>query len=251
MLSDNVLQVAKYAERMLPLSSARLSDEYYYQSLPLCVIDAVYSLNVRYSSVQNVVARYCDRFALPRTRDDKTHLPSPECQQSLGSFCRQFKERGAEEMAVSIFKNRCRTSPTNGILKSEAAFRFAAVLRKYRIEYLQDCQVPFVEPAMESEIRQIPGQASGISLKYFWMLAGDDGIAKPDRWILEFLTTALGRDVAITNGQALLQGAVSLLKPTFPTLTVRLLDHEIWKFQRALPSEARTARLRSSSPICG
>jgi hypothetical protein len=45
-------QVAQYAERVLPLHSASLGDEYYYQSLPLCVIDAVYSTGVRYARAE-------------------------------------------------------------------------------------------------------------------------------------------------------------------------------------------------------
>mgnify|MGYP003466554474 CR=1 FL=1 len=36
-----------------------LGDEYFYASLPLCVIDAVYSIGVRYGSVRNVIRRYC------------------------------------------------------------------------------------------------------------------------------------------------------------------------------------------------
>jgi hypothetical protein len=43
--------VAEYASRLLALSDARLGNEYYYNSISFCVIDAVFSIGVRYGSV--------------------------------------------------------------------------------------------------------------------------------------------------------------------------------------------------------
>jgi len=62
---SEAMAVAAHAERVLPLATASLGDDYHYQSLPLCVIDAVFSIGVRYSGTRNVVARYC------------THKPAP------------------------------------------------------------------------------------------------------------------------------------------------------------------------------
>ncbi|MEJ1959689.1 MAG: hypothetical protein WDM70_09960 [Nitrosomonadales bacterium] len=89
-------------------------------------------------------------------------------------------------MAVDVYRNRQRTSARNGILKADAVNRFAAVLRKYNIEYLQDISEALGNTALERDIRSIPGQTSGISLKYFFMLAGSDDLIKPDRMILAF-----------------------------------------------------------------
>lgn len=52
--------VAERVERVLDLAGARLPCEYYYSSVPLCVIDAVFSIGVRYGRVRAVVKRYCD-----------------------------------------------------------------------------------------------------------------------------------------------------------------------------------------------
>jgi len=55
-MNDNLLL---YCEEVLNLKNARLSDSYYYSSLPLCILDAVYSIGVRYTSTKNAVLRYC------------------------------------------------------------------------------------------------------------------------------------------------------------------------------------------------
>ena len=46
-------------ESIFDLASAALSPSYYYDSLPYCIIDAVFSIGVRYTSTQNVVKSYC------------------------------------------------------------------------------------------------------------------------------------------------------------------------------------------------
>lgn len=42
-----------------------VAEEYGYASLPLCVIDSVFSIGVRYEGVRNVIERYCRRVRLP------------------------------------------------------------------------------------------------------------------------------------------------------------------------------------------
>ena len=42
----------------LDLRTVELPDEYFYPSLPLCVIDAVFSIGVRYEAVRRAVAAW-------------------------------------------------------------------------------------------------------------------------------------------------------------------------------------------------
>lgn len=51
-------------ESIFDLASAALSPSYYYDSLPYCIIDAVFSIGVRYTSTQNVVKSYCAYYGL-------------------------------------------------------------------------------------------------------------------------------------------------------------------------------------------
>jgi hypothetical protein len=224
--------VAEHAARVLPLASASLSDAYFYASLPLCVIDAVYSIGVRYESVQNVVARYCAHFDLRRVRKDRTSLPDPAEQESISAFCAKAKVIGPDRMAAEVFRNRQRTSTRSGILKSEAVQCFAQTLRAHGVEYLQDVPTTFSNPAFKRDIRNIPGQGSGISLHYFWMLTGSDGWIKPDRMVLRFLESVLGRAVSTTEAQDLLGAASDRIRTRHPHLTPRLLDYLVWEYQR-------------------
>lgn len=231
-MSTEISLIAAHAQKGLSLATAQLGDEYFYQSIPLCVIDAVYSIGVRYEIVRNMIGRYCAHFSVQRARTPRNVLPHNNQQESVSSFCERFEQYGANAMAAEVFRNRQRTSPTNGILKAEATYLFASVLRKHGIEYLQDVERVLDNREFEKEIFAIPGQTSGISLQYFFMLAGSEDLIKPDRMILGFLQSVLGRPIRTTEAQRLLAESTAQLREIYPHLTPRLLDHEIWKYQR-------------------
>ncbi len=228
--SDSEL-IASHATRMLPLASALLGDEYRYQSLPLCVIDAVWSIGVRYTGVQRLVARYCESTNQKRIRDS-AELPPTNVQLSIRAFCNWLGQFDATVLAEQIFCNKQRTSTQNGILKAEAVRRFAKALDSFGVEFFQDVPSVAASRAFEAEIASIPGQSSGISLKYFWMLTGSDDFVKPDRMVLRFLEAGLGHRVNLSQAEQVLRQACVHLRTNYPNMTLRLLDHEIWKFQR-------------------
>jgi hypothetical protein len=92
----------------------------------------------------------------------------------------------------NIFQNRQRTSATNGILKVSASLQFIKVLSDFGVQYYQDIDKVLTNETFEQAIKRIPGQSSGTSLKYFFMLAGDENTIKPDRMVLRFLQDATG-----------------------------------------------------------
>jgi len=230
--NDPSCLIAKYADKVLSLCTASLSDEYYYQSLPLCVIDSVYSIGVNYKSVQNVISRYCSYYGLPKIREDRRLIPAIKDQESISEFCEKARMVGVEIMADKIFNNRQRTSPRNGILKADAVYQFATVLREFGIKYLQDVPNAIGNDGLKRAIKNIQGQGSGLSWKYFLMLAGSDELVKPDRMVSRFLRSALNYSVSEDEAVPLVQEAAKKLKQIYPNLSPRLLDHEIWKYQR-------------------
>lgn len=58
------------------------------------------------------------------------------------------------------------------MLKAEAVVRFSEILSQSETNYLQDIEKILGDPNFESAITKIPGQRSGLSLRYFYMLAG-------------------------------------------------------------------------------
>lgn len=217
--------LAEACKQQLPLAHTTLSQSYYYDSLPLCVIDAVFSIGVRYTSVQNVVQHYCDRYGLRQYNLQRDALGDTH---TISELIAHITEYGVAKSADVLFCNHQRTSSRNGILKAEAVLRFTEVLQRYQIERLSDYRANGLCSDAEKEILAIPGQKSGLALRYFHMLAGDDTQAKPDRHVLRFLNNVLGQTVSVQQAYVLLTEAVERLQHAYPHLTVRLLDYTIW-----------------------
>ena len=139
----------------------------------------------------------------------------------------------ADQAATTIFANRQRTSTRGGILKSEAVVHFAHILDESGIQTLEDLvQKADTLPSVETKIRQIPGQLSGLSWRYFLMLGGASHLTKPDRQVLRFLKAATGKNFSTESAQLLLVAVCEQLRSQFPLISPRELDHLIWKYQR-------------------
>jgi hypothetical protein len=223
------------SDEEIDLENGRLTCSYYYRSVTLCVIDAVFSIGVRYSSVTAAVGRYCCHYKVPRYRSDKSLIPPRADQEPLATLIDRIEEFGSERFAKDVLENRQRTSTRNGILKGEAVRLFATALRESGVDHLQDVPGHIEDRKLEARIRDIPGQRSKISLHYFFMLAGSDDLIKPDRMIHRYLrrTLDLGSDLPFEKAQRLVVEAASDLKPKYPHLTPRLLDFLIWNREQA------------------
>ena len=232
-LSENGAAVAAFCQHHLVLQGASLGDEYFYQSLPFCVIDAVYSIGVKYKGVQNVVKRYGEYFGLQEFREPRNQVPPTSEQQPLSELLEKMDALGIEKFTKEIFNNRQRTSPRAGILKSEAIFRFATVLCDNGMSFLQDVPSRVLDARLAAQLGQISGQTSGISTSYFFMLVGTESLIKPDRWIGRFLKRCLNAEPDAEVAQFLISSACEILLTRYPDLTPRLLDNVIWNYERA------------------
>ncbi len=235
-MSRDAETIAVYVEQNLDIASIELDDEYFYQSLTLCVIDAVYSIGVKYGGVKNVVKKYCEYYGLDRVRTPRENTLPKGPQESIADLCKKFDEHGHEYMANHVFDNQQRTSTRNGILKSKAVCMFAKALQNHDVDNFEDVPKASNNIKLEDKIKGIPGQSSGISLKYFWMLAGKDDQIKPDRMILRFVDAALKRKPGTTTtdeAETLLRDAHEILRQEHSSLTLRELDYAIWNHQRS------------------
>jgi hypothetical protein len=202
----------------------------YYQSLPLCVIDTVFSIGARYTSTSNTVQRFCTYFNVNPTMTTQ-HVALSD-HLSIPQFLALYDQYGVEMFATHIYQNRQRTSTRNGILKAEAVLRFSRVLNDFDINYMQDTPRIVGVPTFESAIQQIPGQTSNISLRYFYMLIGEENYIKPDRMIARFIEHATGKQMTIGQMHTALVEACQLLQDEYPYLKPAILDNLIWQYQR-------------------
>jgi len=169
----------------------------YYHSLPLCILDAVFSIGVRYESAFTVVCRRAEHREIP---DAELPAPPPADEQvTTSAFLDDYAHYGVDGMADGILCNRQRTSPCNGVLKVAAVERNAQALADAGMKTMQDAQGAFVssggdlpEPAIQEALLAIPGQRSGVSPAYFILLLGDELRIKPDRRVKRFVDAALG-----------------------------------------------------------
>ena len=159
------------------------SPEGYRSSLALCVMDSIWSLGIRYQTVEKVLDRYLKVRGFAGLEEVQSCLDGP---RALLDWCLALESpQGHSEAFAAAVQNWNRTSSTNGVLKAEAVLQACRLLDSMRIDSTQDllAQSDVVEPRWRSEVK---GQASGISWRYLLMLAGQSGV-KPDRMVRRFM----------------------------------------------------------------
>ena len=241
-MTDDVRKlVAHIKANLANLGPARAEDGYPYAAVPLCIIDAIFSLGVRYELTWRTVCSWSDRYNWEMCR-----WLSPE-ERTVSDFINILEPYSScfAEMATQVFCNSHRTFPVSGILKAEAVYRFSLVLQNFGIQTLADAAHCKIHSELRIEIERIPGQGSGLSYNYFLMLAGHDDVVKADRMVRRFVGDALCvRDVGPRRAEELVQKASATLQHDFPCLTPSLLDSEIWKYQRNLAGNPSAGRHR-------
>jgi hypothetical protein len=229
-MTANTDKLVAHIRRKLSDLNTPMSDvAYEYAALPLCVIDSVFSIGVRYESTRRTVDQWCVKYRWGK------NWKGIGGERTINEFLEilQPYENHWEDMANNVFRNRQRTSTTSGILKAEAVFRFSVILQRFGIQTFADALSEGLRDDFSYAIKAIPGQKSGLSLKYFLILAGHDDCVKADRMVTRFVANALGvQDVPLTLAEQLVKEASLSLRSEFPKLVPRVLDNKIWEYQR-------------------
>lgn len=241
MEGDLAQRCADLARARLKLAGAELRDAHYYASVPLCLIDAVFSIGVRYSSTARAVQRFAAHQDPKWPIFDRRRMTNEAvAEKTVACLVAALEGRPPADTAETIFKNHQRTSPRNGILKSQAVLEFAKALSRSGIEVFEDLTDDRKVATAREQVLQVKGQSSGISFDYFLLLAGSDNHVKADRMVRRFVSRAkYGHDVAPNELSIppklafnVVVTAAHLLKGEFPNMTPRLLDSLIWAHER-------------------
>jgi hypothetical protein len=203
----------------------QLAEEYDYGHLVLCVIDSVFSIGVRYQSVKNTINHFCAYYRIEKFPKDK--------EVTNSQILEKMEKSTLEILTEKVFQNKQRTSTKNGILKSDAVLRFLKVLVDFKVDTFKDLDKILTNDDFEIEIRKIPGQNSGISLKYFFMLAGSEDLIKPDRMIIRFLEKISDKKLNLRDCQFVLTEVTKKLNSSGFKITPKKLDNLIWSIQRS------------------
>ena len=230
-MTGDAERLVEYMQKTLPLRDLRLGHEYRYAHLGLALVDAVFSVGIKYTTTSNVVGRYARYQRLTPFRANEAKWPPIEEQEPLDALVTLGEHLGSQRLADEVFENHNRTSSSGGILKAEAVIQAAKVFTAYGVHYFQDLPAVAADSALETAYRSIPGQGSGVSWAYFWMLAGDETLIKPDRHVMAYLERALGTSVDPAHALHLIREVSAFLQPHYPTVTPRRLDYAIWVYQ--------------------
>lgn len=202
--------------------------------LPLCVVDAVFSIGARYTATSRTVWAYAGLVGLQHVLEPADEVAPgrfAETEQPVSGLAAFVDALGSEELAHRI-RNRQRTSSRGGVLKAEAVRRYAATLAGHGVERLADVPPLLGDPdrltAVEARLARVPGHGQhGIRVSYLWMLAGDEQHVKPDRMVTRWLSGVLERPVHVFEATALVTTVAADVG-----VTPWQLDHAIWNSAR-------------------
>ena len=178
-LHDDALRAILAAVETLLPSPDRWETPGSYDSVGLALIDAVWSIGVRYQSVENVIARYrAERLA---GGDD----PEPTAPRTCGASSRRAAAprpsrsasataSGPRRPTASSRPRRCCARRASSRTKAWSVPADLTGASQERLDHLQ------------GRWSTVPGQGSGVSWRAFSMLVGLPEV-KPDRMIRRFV----------------------------------------------------------------
>lgn len=215
---EDVAALARQCQQLLGRPGTWAPPRGYPDGLALCVIDAVWSMGVRYRGVERVVGRYRRLRA-----EEGVNADSDGAQDMIHVI---EKTGGATDFAVAM-GNAQRTSTRSGILKAEAVLRCSRALVETNMLTAADLRGADrgSAAAAEQAWRTVPGQRSGISWRYVLLLTGVQQV-KPDRMITRFVGRPIGGTPTPEEAAALVTAVAATLR-----VDLRGLDHRIWRFQ--------------------
>lgn len=209
---------AEFCEKNLNITDR---EPYKYGSLPVCILDCVYSLRTKYYSVAiPVIDRYAERYMKGNKYSSA---------DTISAFINNVDACGGPgEFADRILKNHQKLGGKGKIPKEEICYKLAQYLSYLHIETLEDFQNFESQELLEVVIRSVKGIGDA-GTNYLFMLAGDPNRCKPDAHVHQCIIDVCGSDVSNEECQRLFTEVVKLLQNKYPFLTVRILDSIIWE----------------------
>lgn len=224
--------IQKLADAVKELDPSPRTDRWGH--LSLCILDATFSIGIDYDSMVNPLVRRYGKYAglssiLISGLDLEGAVSPRSDEQTLTEFLNSISDMSDEMVAAQILTSH-RTSPRNGILKSAASRQIAECLVQEGIETLSDVSTLLADldrvEEVEKKLNAVKGSGTqGVRTGYIWMTAGDDYRVKPDRHVLNWIGTVLGRKVTVVEARRLLSETAQRLD-----ITPWAADHAIWQY---------------------
>ena len=233
----DIQQLMRHIEVRIDLKKVAAEPALYWASMPLCIIDSVWSIRSNYeTTVCPLVRRFARSNTPPWDGADHSTPPGdggPTVRNLVETIEERLKKGHTYE---TLLANRQRTSSRSGILKADAVHRFANALLSAGINQPSDLRDVARLRKAETLVKKIPGQGTGITFTYFLMLSGEGQFVKSDTHIRRFVSDALdipwSNLVSADRAARLLSEAARRFAVSLPGLTPAKLDHAVWDDQR-------------------
>lgn len=215
---DDVAAVVAHCHNVLGDPAEWSTPDGYPDGLALCVLDSVWSIGIRYTSVRKVVARY-------RTaREGQGANPNTD---GLSDLTSHIAAVGGVDAWRTLVGTGHLTSSRGGIFKADAVEQVSQAMLAHGLTSTADVRRAHADvlAAAERAWKAVRGQGSGISWRYMLLLTGAPEV-KPDRMICRFLEHAVNHYPGLDEAVAMVKAAAVELD-----VPVRALDHRIWRFQ--------------------
>jgi len=192
----------------------------------MIAVDSIFSIQAKYdSTVAPLVVRF-RQYVKSKGFDDNAFTPK--------DFIDIFKNWDFNKLAEDVFKNKQRTSSNNGVLKAEALYNAMDMFNRHNIQTKNDLlNYPHIEQ-IEKEWKNIKGQGSGITWRYFLMGCGNTTYFKDDTWVYRFFIDELGyNDIKKGDYKKLknhFENEYLEIHKLYPQLTISKLDNIIWEY---------------------
>lgn len=222
--SQEIAGVIDAVVQTISLEKLDLTDEFFPAHLSVAVIDAVFRARRRHAEAAVPAAeRYCRRFGLRRTRDDRWNRPPASEQETLQDLVRRYDELGEDAIAADVFEMR-RSVPERQVAKVATVLRIADALRRVGVDTLQDMSERSCAQITDT-LRCLPGVCE-YTVRRLLMYTGGDDFVLGDAYVQRFVASAVVRDSVTSDAaETLVRSAAYEL-----ILSPRFLDREIWLY---------------------
>ncbi len=238
-LDQTSLVTRSHLQRRLGSDPSVLMSPRGYGHLALAVIDAVFSLNVRYGAVLQVIDTHCRNVDKARNPGKRSLVASEKVgfkEYPLSELADRCAGKSGGDLADSVFGSRLRT-PGARTFKADAVAEATTALLACGVDCRQDLLDAVQDDLRQREVKSAWTGVRGLaatSWRYLLSLSGVDEI-KPDRMITGFVEDAraeakLGsaRVAPDTAADALIAAGRDLYGSD---VSLRALDHTVWRAQ--------------------
>ncbi len=215
-MTENALKLLDYIKNKIGIRYSSMPN--YYQSIPICILDDIYSLQSKYETITfPTIKRYADYFL---NGDLYT------ANYSIDDFIGDLEREGLTFIMMNVLNNR---QFVGGRRKIDVCYDVAKKLQKLGIQTFDDFNNYADKEYLTFNLRQIKGVGDA-AVAYLFMLIGDDNRVKPDIHIHHCIFDAIGHDVSNDECQTLFKEVSDQIIEEMPFATPRFLDGLVWKY---------------------